>query len=144
MSIVLSKRQLDVIPYIADSCSLKDVALKTGVSQVTLEKWMDDAYFAGALEAYLEQKYQSALRMLKTRAVEAVSVLTEEMTASKPNKDRILAADKVLLHTLKYLENVEFRAKIEEVQRQMRDHNESEGETEEAGESASLTEGEAE
>jgi len=132
---------MDVIPLIVESRSLKDVSLKTGLALQTIERWLEDSYFVGELQAHLERKYQGALRMLKAKASDAVCVLAEEMEASKPNKDRILAADKILMHTLKYLESLEYRDKIVELQQQMRESNgELEVTDKEAGEPASLAE----
>jgi len=129
-AVKLTKQQRDAVEVLAEARSVREAALRLAVSERVVLQWLEDPHFQAAVEANLERTYQSALRLMKAKAVRAAATLAEEMESSKPNKDRILAADKLLTQTLRYIENLEFRSEIADLRSKVKSDDGPEGEAE--------------
>jgi len=93
----LGRKQEAVIAFLLTERTHADAAVKAGISEATLQRWLRRPAFQAAYRSARRAVLDAALGQLQALAGEAVATLRECLSAQRP-ADRIKAAVAVLAH----------------------------------------------
>lgn len=115
----LSDKKRLGVEAILTTPTLVKAAQKVGVSEHTIHNWLADPEFRKALDQAHDEAFHQAVCRLKRLTLDAVNRLGAEMMAGtdadptgEPCRERITAADKLLAHSLRFLEASEMRSRV--------------------------------
>lgn len=116
---LLTPRQVKVLAALLTESSIESAARKTGISKVTIYRWLRDPIFASELRTLRERSVQQVMNALGESLCEAVALLRSQVAdeALDPNI-RQKAAAEVLRAGLKFLE-VDLSARVEALERRI-------------------------
>lgn len=131
----LPAKKLAAVNALLTGGTIKAAAEAAKTTEQTLHRWLGEEEFAAELQAAANRALYQAVGLLKVRAVGAVQRLSLEMDSDDPSTARIQAADKLLNHVARLSECVEMRAKVEQLERDLRRIGDGDGRpTDAAGE----------
>ncbi len=109
----LTARQSRALTAMMTSQSVVEAAKTAGVSERTLQRWLDDPAFRKELSERQSEAVTTVTRRLVTLADQAVNTINEVLTDPDiPAATRLRAAESVLSNLLKLRELVDLEARV--------------------------------
>lgn len=114
----LSHRQEEAIVALLAQRSVEEAARAAGVGARTLYRWMKEPAFDAAYRAAKRAAFGQAIGRLHHLSSAAVSTLGKVMLeGGTPPATKVRAADSILNHTIKAIENEDIEARVAALER---------------------------
>lgn len=111
----LKQRQLQAIPILARSRSVKEGTKRAGITRPTYYNWMKDPEFKKALDQEKLKLFDEAMAKLQAMAMDAVDTLGKAMKDKDLNKAR-LASTTILNFCFKGKEAMDFEERLQKIE----------------------------
>jgi uncharacterized protein YjgD (DUF1641 family) len=114
----LTRKQEEVIVALLSQRNVEEAARVTKIGSRTIYRWMKDPDFDRAYREAKRAAFSQAIARLHQMTSAAVSTLGKVMVdANTPASTKVRAADSILNHTIKAIENEEIEARVSELER---------------------------
>src|SRR5882762_6136501 len=114
----LTRKQEEVIVALLSQRNVEEAARVTKIGSRTIYRWMKDPAFDRAYREAKRAAFSQAIARLHQMTSAAVSTLGKVMVdANTPASTKVRAADSILNHTIKAIENEEIEVRLSELER---------------------------
>ena len=114
----LTRKQEEVIVALLSQRNVEEAARVTNIGARSIYRWMKEPDFDWAFREAKRAAFSQAIARLHQMASAAVSTLGKVMVdANTPEATKVRAADSILNHTIKAIENEEIEARVSELER---------------------------
>jgi pantoate kinase len=114
----LTRKQEEVIVALLSQRNVEEAARVTKIGSRTIYRWLKDPAFDRAFRESKRATFSQAIARLHQMSSAAVSTLGKVMVdANTPASTKVRAADSILNHTIKAIENEEIEARLSELER---------------------------
>jgi transposase-like protein len=114
----LGRKQEAAVLALLSTKNVEEAARVAGVTPRTLYRWQNEPEFDAAYRAAKRAAYRQAIARLHHLTSAAVSTLGKVMLeAGTPASTKVRAADSILNHTLKAIENEDILARLSALER---------------------------
>jgi uncharacterized protein YjgD (DUF1641 family) len=114
----LTRKQEEVIVALLSQRNVEEAARVTKIGSRTIYRWMKDPDFDKAYREAKRAAFSQAIARLHQMTSAAVSTLGKVMVdANTPASTKVRAADSIMNHTIKAIENEEIEARVSELER---------------------------
>lgn len=108
----LTKRQLQVLPYLLSCTTYEEAALQANVSVKQIYCWLKKPIFRAELDSRRNEVIEEAVNKLKYNTTRAADTLVSLLSHSNPTIQRGVAND-LLNHVAKFIELHEIEERIQ-------------------------------
>lgn len=115
----LSPRQIKALPTLAATPNCDEACKKSGISRNSYYQWLKQPAFKIELERLRNEMVQDAMSYLKSNSKMAAETLVNLLTKQDQPAIQRAAANDILNHLIKFNETMEFRQRLDEIEKKL-------------------------